>query len=70
MVVLSMKATMTWIVTSWSKDDGVINKKKMTDTHNSDGLDRSIEHLSGKEEETKIVKWTRVKKRKSDHPGN
>jgi hypothetical protein len=64
------KTTMTWIVTSWSKDDGVINKKKMIDTHNSDGLDRSIEHLSGKEEETKIVKWTRVKKRKSDHPGN
>tara|TARA_B110000263_G_C15121038_1_gene424338 strand:+ start:480 stop:629 length:150 start_codon:yes stop_codon:yes gene_type:complete len=44
--------------------------KKMTDTHNSDGLDRSIEHLSGKEEETNIVKWARVKKRKSDHPGN
>ena len=63
------KTTMTWIVTSWSKD-GIINQKKMTDTHNSNGLDRSIEHLSGKEEETKIVKWTRVKKRKSDHPGN
>ena len=42
----------------------------MTDTHNADGLDRSIEHLSGKEEETNIVKWARVKKRKSDHPGN
>ena len=61
------KTTMTWIVTSWSKD-GIINQIKMTDTHNSDGLDRSIEHLTGKEDDTKIVKWTRVIKGKPDHP--
>ena len=55
--------TMTWIVTSWSKD-GEISQIKMTDTHHKSGLNRATEHISGKKDEDQTTKWVKVSEEK------